>query len=436
MGYSHYITDITKFVETVAIIGGYPFLFLTVLLEGVPLLGTLVPGHVSVIVAGFLIRIGVFNVWITCILAVAAAVLGDYIGFYLGRRYGLSLIDKVKPFFFITDEHIAKVQNLLGKHTGKAMLLGKLSPVTRSLMPFIVGANHADKHANGSGDKQEEKEALKRFWVFNILGGGLWAVGSILLGYIFGAGYQFANIFTGKTILLVIGFAIIIAWGYRFVNLRFHVFKKYELFILILNILSLWTLAETVRATLAVTSNMANFDLSINILMQQVTPLIANIATWVSDGGAFLIFVAAIITIAYLIRKKKWRSTSIFVLSLASSAIMMTFLKEFFMRARPEDALQVLTDPSFPSGHATMAAAFFLVLMYLLVPKINSWVKREMFIVVCVLVVIAIGVSRVVLNVHWPSDVIAGWSLGVLCTTASILLVRYLGGIIHRQIIE
>ncbi len=437
MGYSHYISDLTKLVETIAVVGGYPFLFLTVLLEGVPLLGTIVPGHVSIIVAGFLIRVGVFNVWITCALAIIAAVSGDYIGFYLGRKYGLSLIDRVKPYFFITDEHIAKVQKLLGKHTGKAMILGRLSPVTRSLMPFIVGASHTDNHADEHADKKAKKSEEKRFWTFNIIGGSIWAIGSIILGYAFGAGYQMANVFTGKTILIVIGAALIIAWGYRFVNVRFHAFKRYELFILILNILSLWGLAQTVRDTLSLHSQLANFDLSINIFMaEHVTPLMASIATWISDGGVFLMFVIGVITLAFLLRKKKWRSVSLLVLSLSSSAIMMTFLKEFFMRTRPENALQVLTDPSFPSGHATMAATFFLVVMYLLVPRIHSWIKRESFIVLCVLCVIAIGLSRVVLNVHWSSDVIAGWSLGIFCTSASILLVRYVGGLIHKQIIE
>ena len=437
MGYSHYISDFTKLVETIAVVGGYPFMFLTVLLEGVPLLGTFVPGHISIIVAGFLIRVGVFNVWITCALAIIAAVSGDYIGFFLGRKYGLSLIDRVKPYFFITDEHIAKVQKLLGKHTGKAMILGRLSPVTRSLMPFIVGASHTDNYTDEHANKNAKKSEEKRFWIFNFIGGSIWAIGSIFLGYAFGAGYQMANVFTGKTILIVIGAALIIAWGYRFVNLRFHVFKRYELFILILNILSLYGLAQTIRDTLLQHSQLANFDLSVNVFMaNHVTPSMVNIAAWISDGGAFLMFVIGVISLAFLLRKNKLRSASIFILSLCSSAIAMNFLKEFFMRARPENAFQVLTDPSFPSGHATMAAAFFLVIMYLLVPRINSWIKRESFIVVCVISVIIIGLSRVVLNVHWPSDVIAGWSLGIFCTSASILLVKYVGGLIHKQIIE
>ena len=58
---------------------------------------------------------------------------------------------------------------------------------------------------------------------------------------------------------------------------------------------------------------------------------------------------------------------------------------------------------------------------------LSSRNKREGFIALCVLAIIAVGVSRVMLNVHWASDVIAGWSLGVFCATGSILFVRYIG---------
>ena len=222
MGYTHIFADLAKQIETIAIIGGYPFLFLTVVLEGVPLVGTLVPGHVSLIVSGFLIKVGVFNVWITLLLGISGALLGDYLGYYLGKKYGLSLIDKLKPYFFITNKHIKKAQDLLANHTGKAMVIGRLSPMTRALMPFLVGTN---------------KTSDKQFWKFNIIGGCIWAVSSIILGFAFGAGYQAAAGFMGKFILVAIGSAIVIIWGYRFVNIRFHVFKKYELFMLILNLI-------------------------------------------------------------------------------------------------------------------------------------------------------------------------------------------------------
>ncbi len=100
-------------------------------------------------------------------------------------------------------------------------------------------------------------------------------------------------------------------------------------------------------------------------------------------------------------------------------------MKEFFNRARPDNALQLLNDPSFPSGHSIMAAALLFACAYLFAPKISNWVWRELFIVACAFLTIAVGVSRLILNVHWASDVIAGWSLGIFCATASVLLVRY-----------
>ena len=117
-----------------------------------------------------------------------------------------------------------------------------------------------------------------------------------------------------------------------------------------------------------------------------------------------------------------------------TTAFALGILKEFFMRVRPDNALIIMVnDPSFPSGHAGMAAAFFVVLAYFLAPKIHSWVKRELMIIICVLIVFAIGLSRLILNVHWTSDVIAGWSLGVFMATGSILLVRYLGALVTRK---
>jgi len=433
MGYTHIFADLAKQIETIAIIGGYPFLFLTVVLEGVPLIGTLVPGHVSLIVAGFLIKVGVFNVWITLILGISGALLGDYLGYYLGKKYGLSLIDKLKPYFFITNKHIKKAQDLLANHTGKAMVIGRLSPMTRALMPFLVGTN---------------KTSDKQFWKFNIIGGCIWAISSIVLGFAFGAGYQAAAGFMGKFILIAICAAVVIIWGYRFVNIRFHVFKKYELFMLILNLLALWVLAQVVQDAWSIQpavagssfvgSSLASFDVSVNLFMaSHVTPYMASIANVITNCGGTLVIggLSVIVTVALSLRKK-WRSAAIMLLSIGSSAFVIGLLKEFFMRARPENALQVVTDPSFPSGHAGMAAAFFLIVAYLAMPKIRSWVWRELTFVACVLAIILIGLSRLVLNVHWASDVIAGWALGIFCATASVLLVRYVGELFHRKVLE
>ena len=423
MSYTQLFSDVVKHIETIVLAGGYPFLFFSVLLEGIPLIGTLVPGHVALVVAGFFVRVGTFNIWVTVSLAIVGAVLGDYIGFALGRKYGLSLIDRLRPFFFITQAHIEKAQKLLAKHTGKAMILGRLSPMTRALMPFLVGTN---------------RSPAKQFWIFNIIGGVIWAVLSLLLGYVFGAGYQAAAGYTGKVILIVIGLTIVIMWGYEFVNARFNIFKKYELFMLILNLISLWVLAQIIQDWWTVPPQFVDFDVRINELVSSHMTLgLAHTAAWISAVGSNIITVAVGIVVALVLSiQKKWRSVSVMLIALASTAVAVEFAKQFFMSPRPENALQHLTDPSFPSAHAAFAAAFFLVIAYLVMPKIHSWILRESFFVLCVLCVIAIGLSRIFLNVHWATDVIAGWALGFFCATGSVLLVRYIGALFHRKIIE
>ena len=93
-------------------------------------------------------------------------------------------------------------------------------------------------------------------------------------------------------------------------------------------------------------------------------------------------------------------------------------LKQVFMRPRPE-ALSF----SFPSGHSTAAAAFFGAVMYLcgsLSPRARDLVR-----VLAGLMIVLVGLARVMLRAHWPSDVLAGFALGLaLASVASLLAAR------------
>ncbi len=398
---SHFIT-----------IGGYPLLFILIVLEGLPLIGTMVPGHVAIIAAGFLAHTGILNIWLALSIGIAGAISGDAIGFYIGRHYGMGFIDRFKSYFFIRDEHIEKATQLLSKHTGKAMILGRLSPVTRALMPFLVGTS-STSHT--------------KFWIFNIIGATLWVAPSIILGYAFSFGFEAVAGYFGRAVVGAIIFGGLIIWGYRFINVRFHIFRRYELFALIINIISLIVLSLMVRDALSANSFMANFDIWVNGFMNtNVNSITIMLAQWMGTIGAVGVPLAAGIVIGIIFMfHGRWRSALVILLSTISALTIFSFMKEFFGRARPDNALVLLTDPSFPSGHATMAAAFLFACAYLFASKISHWVWRELFIVLCVLLTIIIGISRIILNVHWVSDVVAGWALGVFCATASIILIRY-----------
>lgn len=418
MGYTQLFTFLTDNIQNIVFHGGYTFLFFAVFLEGLPLIGTIVPGHVAVIVAGFLAKIGILSLWPVIIISAVAAIFGDFVGFKLGRKYGISLVDKLRPYFFIKDSHVTKANELLHKHTGKALIIGRFSPITRALMPFLVGTSEAS-----SG----------KFWFYNVMGGLSWILSSIFIGYAFGASYHVVSGYLGKAAMIVLILAAFIIWGYRFVNARFHIFRRYELFVLGLNILSLWGLAETIQDAWANKSFMATFDVWVNVFINDhITPFFSSLANILSNfGGTLSLNTIGLMIAIWLVFKEKWRSATIMLFALGSSDFLVGSMKLLFLRDRPENALNfVIGDPSFPSGHATIAAAFFIALVYLFAPKINSWIKRELLIVISTLFVIAIGLSRIVLNMHWVSDVLAGWCLGIFCATGSILLVRYLGALI------
>ena len=434
MPYANQFSALASHLEVIISQGGYALLFIFTLLEGIPVLGMAVPGHIAIIVAGFLAKIGTLNLFWVMVISIFGAVLGDYIGFQLGRKYGMTFIDRFRPYFFVTDSQIEKARQLLARHTGKAMVIGRFTPATRALMPFLVGAGHTP-----SG----------KFWFYNLIGGISWAVSSILIGYIFGFGYHVFVAYIGRFILVAIIGGLIIIWGYRFINTHFHIFRRYELFTLILNLIALLILAAMIQDAASAHPFMLNLDTWVSShIVDPKTDLVllpsylVCLGYWVTTiGGTAVTAGLGVFLSIWLALKEKWRSATIMALSIASTAGALGIMKEFFQRARPDYSAGVImnlmkpiiNDPSFPSGHAGMAAAFFVVLAYLFAPKIKSWVKRESFLVLCVLAVIAIGLSRLVLNVHWVSDVIAGWALGAFLASGSILLARYIGGLLVKK---
>jgi undecaprenyl-diphosphatase len=120
-----------------------------------------------------------------------------------------------------------------------------------------------------------------------------------------------------------------------------------------------------------------------------------------------------IVTVLYFAMAGRSR-TAIFVgFSVVGGTILSTALKELFDRPRPDmaEAARVFT-ASFPSGHATMSAVVFLTLGLLLAEASSRHRLRAFFIGLGVFMTVAIGLSRVYLGVHYPTDVIAGWALG------------------------
>lgn len=113
----------------------------------------------------------------------------------------------------------------------------------------------------------------------------------------------------------------------------------------------------------------------------------------------------------------------------------MFVLKNLFGRPRPQDPLlRTVSGLSFPSGHALLSVAFYGLLIYLVWHNIANKLLRWILIVLLILLILTIGLSRIYLRVHYASDVLAGFAMGVIWLVLSIWIVRRIERYTRKEI--
>lgn len=177
--------DLVTLIQTV----GYLGVFVIVLLESGLLIGFFFPGDSLLFTAGFLASQGFFDIKILIIGCFIAAVLGDSIGYYIGKKLGPKIFNKDDSIFF-KKKHLEKAQGFYSKHGGKTIILARFIPIVRAFAPVVAGAS---------------KMNYKRFAIFNLVGGVLWAIGITLAGFYLGSVIPDVD----KYLLPIIGLIII-----------------------------------------------------------------------------------------------------------------------------------------------------------------------------------------------------------------------------------
>ena len=141
----------------------------------------------------------------------------------------------------------------------------------------------------------------------------------------------------------------------------------------------------------------------------------------VFSPAAFRLVGAAIVIVAVF--RRNLRAILFVLTSIGMSGIVTQIAKGLADRPRPTTALAAASSSAFPSGHALGVMAAVLALLTISAGMFNRR-GRAASIVFGAVVVVAVGVGRVVLNVHHPSDVLAGWVLGYLWFLACLLVIR------------
>jgi len=147
-------------------------------------------------------------------------------------------------------------------------------------------------------------------------------------------------------------------------------------------------------------------------------------------GGYAVLTLLTLVSVGFLITTKKYADAVLLFVAVVGGDILSESLKVGFARPRPDLVAHVVetSSASFPSGHAMVSAATYLTIGALLARVQERDSVKSYIHVAAILITLVIGVSRVYLGVHWPTDVLAGWCLGaawsILCVTAASFLAR------------
>jgi undecaprenyl-diphosphatase len=146
-------------------------------------------------------------------------------------------------------------------------------------------------------------------------------------------------------------------------------------------------------------------------------------------GSSVVVALLTAAVVGYLWLQRKYGALWFVVVVTAGGGLLSHLLKELFARERPNPAPCLwVSSPSFPSGHATLAAVVYLTLGILLARLEPRSLMKAYFLGVMMVLTLLVGVSRVYLGVHYPTDVLAGWTVGLvwglLCWLAAWYLQR------------
>jgi undecaprenyl-diphosphatase len=145
-------------------------------------------------------------------------------------------------------------------------------------------------------------------------------------------------------------------------------------------------------------------------------------------GGVTVLTLITIAVVCYLFLQRKTGMAWMVVVAVAGGMILSTVLKGIFLRPRPDvvSHLYQVFQTSFPSGHSMMAAVTYLTLGALLAKSQPNFLIKSYIITVAFMFTALVGISRIYLGVHWPTDVLGGWAAGAVWALFWWLLAHWL----------
>lgn len=168
--------------------GGLIAIGATIFAESGLLVGFFLPGDTLLFGAGILASQGTIPLHWLLVVVILSAILGDNVGYSIGKRTGKRIFNKQEGILF-RHEHIERAEAFYEAHGGKTIIMARFVPIVRTFAPLVAGIGAMDR---------------RRFLAFNAVGGILWGGGVTLAGYWFGAKVPWVEQYITPILLLVV----------------------------------------------------------------------------------------------------------------------------------------------------------------------------------------------------------------------------------------
>jgi undecaprenyl-diphosphatase len=421
-------------------------------LESSAFVGFLFPGEIAVLLGGVLAFQGRVTLPEAIGAAVLGAIVGDTIGYLVGRRFGRSLLrgtlGKLPMIRTHLEHNLDRAQDYVQRKGGRAVFFGRFTAALRVLVPGLAGMS--EMH-------------YPTFLFYNALGGALWGAGFVLLGYAAGDGWRHVEHVAGKLGFALLALVVLGLLAARLLrnNERLHAFgdrlaatppmawfrrhlpgpvtwSRHRLdprspsgFPLTITVavgaMSAWAFGALTQDILAHEESI-RLDPQVErwVLAHRTggATLVMKTATWL---GSNAIAVPVILLVGgwFLWRRRDWRPGAKLAAVLAVTVVAYDIVKPWVARPRPPVSDRIggstFSGWSFPSGHAAQAMAVWGLLALLVVAG-RPLLQRVAGVLFAVLVVAAVGASRVYLGAHWFTDVLGGFALGGLVLSVELFV--------------
>jgi membrane-associated protein len=158
------------------------------------LLGFFLPGDSLLFTAGLFVAQGAIGepLWLVCLVLVAAAVVGNATGYWVGYKAGPAIFDKPRSRLF-KPAHVAKTQDFFDRYGNRAIVLGRFVPIVRTFITVMAGVGRME---------------ARRYFTYSVIGGIAWAAGVTVLGFWLG---QFAFVRSNIELMLILVVALSLA---------------------------------------------------------------------------------------------------------------------------------------------------------------------------------------------------------------------------------